>query len=443
MDSSKELLDKKVEVPADGVNKKLPAHDNLEIDILRSDLQSDLQSDLPSDSQRSDRPGVQVPDRESEKAGSMFYEGVAKLDKRTKKLVKRLKPGDIAIIDHEDLDRVTAEAVVETGVEVVINASCFTSGKYPNTGPLILCSAGIHLLDNVGAEIFEKIKEGAKLSIRGEEIYCNGTRITSGKKLTHMILEQEIEKAHSRIGEELERFAVNTLEYMQKEKELILDGSRVPETRVDFKGRHALIVVRGYDYKPDLKALRAYIREVKPILIGVDGGADALIEEGYKPDIIIGDMDSVVDDTLRSGAELIVHAYPGGKAPGLKRLNDLGLSPITFEAVGTSEDIAMILAYEHGCELIVAVGTHANLVEFLDKGRKGMSSTFLVRLKVGSKLVDAKGVNKLYRSSVKISHLVVLLFAGMSAIIAIVMAAPSIRQSIRLLLIQIKLMLGL
>jgi uncharacterized membrane-anchored protein len=201
-------------------------------------------------------------------------------------------------------------------------------------------------------------------------------------------------------------------------------------------------VVRGYDYKADLKALRTYIREVKPILIGVDGGADALVEEGYKPDIIIGDMDSVADATLKCGAELIVHAYAGGRAPGLSRLQELGLSATVFEAAGTSEDIAMVLAYEKSAELIVAVGTHANLVEFLDKGRQGMSSTFLVRLKVGGKLVDAKGVNKLYRSSVKISHLGLLLLGGLTAIIAIIIATPAIRQSIRLMLVQVKLILG-
>lgn len=377
------------------------------------------------------------------KTASMYFDGLAKLDKRTKRLVKRLKPSDIAVIDHEDLDRVTAEALVETGVEVVINASCFTSGKYPNAGPLVLCSAGIHLLDNVGSEIFDVVKEGSRLTVKGEEI-CLGDRIVArGKKLTYMMLEHELEKAHGRIGEELEKFAVNTLEYMQKEKALILDGSRVPETGVSFSGKHALIVVRGYDYKADLKALRAYIREVKPILIGVDGGADALVEEGYKPDIIIGDMDSVADATLKCGAELIVHAYAGGRAPGLSRLEELGLSATVFEAAGTSEDIAMILAYEKSAELIVAVGTHANLVEFLDKGRKGMSSTFLVRLKVGGKLVDAKGVNKLYRSSVKMSHLALLLLGGLSAIIAIIIATPAIRQSIRLMLVQLKLIFGL
>jgi len=409
------------------LSRTITEDDTIDLDVLRGNRQQRI---FPR------KPG-------NRKAVSMFYEGVAKLDKRTKRLVKRLNAGDIAIIDHEDLDRVTAEALVETGVEVVINASCFTSGKYPNTGPMVLCSAGIHLLDNVGTEVFDLVKEGRRLTIRGEDIYLGEGIIARGKKLTYMILENEMKKANERIGEELEKFAVNTLEYMQKEKELVLDGSRVPDTRVNFKGRHALIVVRGYDYKADLKALRAYIREMKPILIGVDGGADALVEEGYKADIIIGDMDSVADGTLGCGAELIVHAYPGGRAPGLERLKKLGLPSTVFEAAGTSEDIAMVLAYEKEAELIVAVGSHVNLVEFLDKGRKGMSSTFLVRLKVGSKLVDAKGVNKLYKSSVKISHLGVLLLAGMSAIIVVIMAAPSIRQSIRLLIIQLKLILGI
>lgn len=427
MDNQGKAVKENSSTPADGLSMKLSVDDIVDEDLLRGNKRYRLPLRKPG----------------SRKAGSMFYEGIAKLDKRTKRLVKRLKAGDIAIIDHEDLDRVTAEALVETGIEVVVNASCFTSGRYPNTGPLILCSAGIHLLDNVGADIFDLVEEGGRLAIRGDDICIGEKVIARGKKLTHRILENEIEKANDRIGEELEKFAVNTLEYMRKEKELILDGSRVPDTNINFSGRHALIVVRGYDYKADLKALRTYMREVKPILIGVDGGADALIEEGYKPDIIIGDMDSVADDTLRCGAELIVHAYAGGKAPGLKRLEELGLASTTFEAAGTSEDIAMILAYEKDAELIVAVGSHANLVEFLDKGRKGMSSTFLVRLKVGSKLVDAKGVNKLYKSNVKLIHLVVLLLAAMSAIIAIVMASPGIRQSIRLLLVQLKLMFGI
>ncbi|MCL5292812.1 MAG: putative cytokinetic ring protein SteA, partial [Actinobacteria bacterium] len=217
----------------------------------------------------------------------------------------------------------------------------------------------------------------------------------------------------------------------------------VPPTRTNFVGRHALVVVRGYSYKPDLQALRSYIREIKPVLIGVDGGADALLAKGYQPDIIIGDMDSVSDEALRSGAELIVHAFTGGRAPGLERLAKLGLTGSLFEAMGTSEDIALLLAYEKGAELIVAVGTHANLIEFLDKGRGGMASTFLVRLKVGSRLVDAKGVNKLYRRGVKISHLIVLIAAAVAALTTIFFSSPVTRQTMRLLILRVRLIIGI
>jgi uncharacterized membrane-anchored protein len=161
--------------------------------------------------------------------------------------------------------------------------------------------------------------------------------------------------------------------------------------------------------------LRPYIREFKPVLIGVDGGADALVEAGYTPDIIIGDMDSVTDDVLRCGAEVIVHAYPDGRAPGLARVHQLGVSAVTFPAAATSEDLAMLLADEKGASLLVAVGTHATLVEFLDKGRGGMASTFLTRLKVGGKLVDAKGVSRLYRQNISGSSLLLLVLSAIAA----------------------------
>lgn len=368
--------------------------------------------------------------------------GTAKLDKKTKHLVKRLAEGDIAIVDHEDLDRVTAESLVETSPIAVVNASNFTTGAYPNVGPMILSAAGIHLVDGVGPEIFGMIAEGDDVQITGGTIYRGGELVAHGKALTHADVERLLEAAHENIGDALERFAMNTLDYLKREKALVLDGTRVPETGVNFAGRHVLVVVRGYGYKSDLKTLRSYIREMRPVLVGVDGGADALLAEKYKPDIIIGDMDSVSDEALTCGAELVVHAYAGGRAPGLERVRKLGLQANIFEATGTSEDIALLLAYEKDADLIVAVGTHANLVEFLDKGRGGMASTFLVRLKVGSRLVDAKGVNKLYRGSVKMGHLLMLVFAAMVALTSIFAASPIIRQTIRLLMLRIRLIIG-
>jgi uncharacterized membrane-anchored protein len=372
-----------------------------------------------------------------------YYEGIAKLDKRTKNLVKRLSPGDIAIIDHQDLDRLTAESLIEAKPVVVVNAAKFCSGKYPNLGPLLLSSAGIFLIDNVGSEVFDKISEGDQLIIKDNCLFSNGSLIARGTELSKEELEIKYREADKRIGKAIEDFTLNTVEFIKREKDLILKGTKLPRIKTCFQKRHALVVVRGYDYKQDLRTLRAYIKEMRPVLIGVDGGADALLSERLKPDIIIGDMDSVSDEALKSGAELIVHAYPNGRAPGLSRIEALGLKAELFEAVGTSEDIALLLAYEKGAELIVVVGSHANLIEFLDKGRAGMSSTFLVRLKVGHKLVDAKGVNKLYRHKVKISHLFLIIAAALTAIIATILASPTIRQLLKLIVLRIRLALGI
>lgn len=367
----------------------------------------------------------------------MEQRGRAMIDRRTKRLVKRLRPGDIAIIDHIDLDKVTAEALIETGVKVVINASPSISGKYPNLGPFLLASAGINIIDEVGQEIFEAVTECDELKVDGETIILASGQILEGELLDLNAIDIKMEAARENISQEIDKFATNTLDYMRREKELLHGGQEMPDTDIDFNGKHVLIVVRGYDYKADLVALRSYIREVRPILIGVDGGADALVSEGYKPDIIMGDMDSVADQTLQSGSELIVHAYRDGSAPGLKRLEKMGLSAKTFAYAGTSEDIAMLFAYEKGAELMVAVGTHLNLVEFLDKGRAGMASTFLVRLKVGERLIDAKGVSRLYRSQAKPLHLMFLVASALITAVVVISSSTSIRGLFRLIILKL------
>ena len=346
--------------------------------------------------------------------------GPARLDRRTKRLTGRLKPGDIAVIDHIDIDRVAADALVACEVAAVVNAKPSISGRYPNLGPEVLVNAGIPLIDDVGEEIFEKVKEGAVLRIDGGTVLLGDEVVATGVRHDTDSIAKAMADARDGLSVQLEAFAANTMEYLKKERELLLDGVGVPDVRTQFAGRHALIVVRGYNYKEDLDVLRPYIREFKPVLIGVDGGADALVEAGYTPDMIIGDMDSVSDDVLRCGAEIVVHAYTDGRAPGMARIEALGLSAVTFPAAATSEDIAMLLADEKGASLIVAVGTHATLVEFLDKGRGGMASTFLTRLRVGGKLVDAKGVSRLYRQKLSTSSLILMVLAAMSAMAAAV-----------------------
>lgn len=342
----------------------------------------------------------------------------ARLDRRTKNLTGRLQPGNAAIIDHVDVDRVSAESLANAEVTVVINASRSVSGRYPNFGPQILLDADITVIDAVGPEIFERVAEGDRvLTDGGRVLTISGDELAAGTLLTQGRLDQQQDEARQGLADQIIAFTENTMSYLREEKELLLEGVGVPTVRTSFEGHHVLLVVRGYDYREDLAALRAYITEYRPVLIGVDGGADALREAGYAPDMILGDMDSVSDATLRSGAELVVHAYRNGRAPGLERLKKLGLEAVVFPVLGTSEDAAMLLADSLDAQLIVAVGTHASLEEFLDKGRSGMASTFLTRLRVGPKLVDAKGVSRIYRSEVRGWHVVLLVLSALVALI--------------------------
>src|SRR3954454_6485717 len=338
--------------------------------------------------------------------------GIARLDRRTKRLTKRLQPGDIAIIDHVDLDRVGAEGLVAARVAAVINAAPSISGRYPNLGPEILLTGGIPLLDAVDGEVFASVREGEIVRLLDDTLYGDDGRVLEkGDPQTPETVASAMAEARAGLAVQLEAFASNTMEYLKRERDLLFDGVGVPQIRTSLEGRHALVVVRGYDYREDLVALRHYIREFRPVLIAVDGGADALIDRGLKPHLIVGDMDSVSDRALKCGAEIVVHAYPDGTAPGLARVQELGIAPVVFPAAGTSEDVALLLADEKGASLIVAVGTHATLVEFLDKGRSGMASTFLTRLRVGGKLVDAKGVSRLYRTRIQAHTLALLVLA--------------------------------
>lgn len=366
-------------------------------------------------------------------SGAAAVGGVARVDRRTKALVSRLGPGDIAVIDHEDLDRVAAESLLAAAPTAVVNAAASMSGRYPNVGPLLLTEAGIPLIDGAGADVMS-IPEGSAVQLDGGRILVDGEEIATGTRQTTESLSERIAVARSTMGAELERFAENTLSYIRSEGHLLVDEPHVPEVPgIDFRGRHVLIVVRGVDYKEDLQILRrsGYLREQRPILIGVDGGADALLEMGKTPDLIIGDFDSVSEQALRCGARLVVHGYRDGRAPGAERLDALGLDYEVYGSEGTSEDIAMLLAYEKGCEIIVAVGTHNSMVEFLDKGRAGMASTFLVRLKVGPMLVDAKGVSRLYHSGVRGRDLLLMVAAAIFTMIVIILVSEPIRLVIR------------
>jgi len=374
---------------------------------------------------------------------STVIKGPVKIDKRTKNLVKRIQPGDIAVIDHADLDEVAANALVEARVKAVINVSPSMSKKYPNEGPLRLVESGIKLLDCPNSELFALLVEGQDIEIRGSTVTLQGRELECGQELTVGFIKEHMESTKANLEAELSRFIQNTMEYARNEIGLICNEYEIPKVKTSFNGRHALIVVRGKNYKEDLKAIKSYIDEMRPVLIGVDGGADALAEFGLQPDIIVGDMDSVSDSVLMGGSELVVHAYPNGRAPGMERLGQMDLPGAVFAAPGTSEDIAMLMAYELGAELIVAVGTHSNMIDFMEKGRQGMASTFLVRAKVGPILVDAKGVSKLYKSKPRVKDLAPIFIAALLPVAAVIVISPSTRELLRLLIIQFRILTGI
>jgi uncharacterized membrane-anchored protein len=370
-------------------------------------------------------------------------EGTARLGERTKHLVKRLSPGDVAVIDHLNIDRIAAEELIEAGVAAVLNASESSDGQYPNAGPLMLVHAGIRLVDAPGAGLFELLKDGDEVRIEGGAIGLAGGEVAHGRALGAVELERQLELQRERIDEALAEFAENTVAHVRQEAELLTGSVEYPPTRASFRDRHVLIVVRGDRHRRDLKALRAYIRDVRPLIVAVDGGADGVLEAGLKPDVILGDMDSAGDAALRCGAELIVHAYPDGRAPGCDRLLGMGLEHKIVPAAGTSEDVAMLMAYEKGAALIVSVGAHFNLVEFLDRKRAGMSSTFLTRLRIGEKLVDAKGVSRLYNPSSSLAP--VGLFAIVFAVLLtiVVVSSPALSDVFDLVWLKIRIWLGI
>jgi len=369
--------------------------------------------------------------------------GTARLGRKTKNLVKRLGPGDVAVIDHTNIDRIAAEELIATGVRAVVNCSDSSNGRYPNAGPLLLTRAGIRLIDAPRAPLFDRLSDGDAVTIEAGTVSRDGEPVVSGTVLEADELARRLDHQRAEIDEALAAFAENTMAHLRHEGELLAGAIEFPVTRTKFRDRHALIVVRGTTHRRDIKALGAYIRDVRPLLVGVDGGADAILEAGLQPDIVLGDMDSASDGALRCGAELIVHAYPDGRAPGRGRLLDLGLDHTVVPAGGTSQDVAMLMAFEKGAALIVSVGAHFNLIEFLDKNRDGMSSTFLTRLRIGETLVDAKGVSRLYNPGLALGHMALFMTAFAVLLIIVVLSSRELDNLVDLLWLKLKILLGI
>lgn len=373
----------------------------------------------------------------------MVLKGTVKLDKKTKQLVGRLSPMDIAVINHRDLDEIGAKSLIDKRVKAVINCDLFISGKYPNRGPQLMIKAKIPMYEVVDGDLFESLKDGEIIEIADDNLYKGDKALAKLREYLAEDIEIDLYKGERNLQLELDKFIDNTLLYASREKNLLLKNVRLPDFATEIKGKHVLVVVRGKNYKEDLETILPYIREEKPVLIGVDGGGDAILSYGLIPDILIGDMDSVSDYCIRKSREVIVHGYTDGRAPGMERVKELRQDGMVFPSAGTSEDVAMLLAYEKEAELIVAVGTHTNIVDFLEKGRAGMASTLLVRMKIGTKLVDAKGVNQLYKSTIGNRHIFWLGVASIMPIIVIAFSSKPIRYLLRLLQLRIRLFLDM
>ena len=369
--------------------------------------------------------------------------GPVRLGTRTKDLVKALRPGEVAVIGHRNLDRIAAEDLAASGVVAVLNTEPSSDDRYPNRGPLILAEAGIALADFQGVDLFSLLSDGDRVVLDGPVLLRDGDPVAEGVALGRAELAARLARQEDEIHVALAEFAENTVTHVRRESEILTGDIGLPSIRTSFRDRHVLIVVRGPDYRSDLRALDAYIRDVRPVLVGVDGGADAIIDAGHRPSVILGDMDSASDAALASGAELIVHAYPDGRAPGRERLVSAGLDHTVFPADGTSQDVAMLLAHELGAEMIVSVGAHFNLVEFLDKDRDGMSSTFLTRLRIGESLVDAKGVSRLYSPGIPVGPLMAFLGAFVLLAAIVVFTSPALADLFELVWLKVKVSLGL
>lgn len=380
---------------------------------------------------------MRFPSRQRTTEGMPGTIGPARLDRRTPTLVRRLRRGDVAIVDHLDLDRATAEALVDCGVVAVVNASSFISGRYPNLGPELLARSGVVMVDDVGPEVFAKVREGAPVRIHEGHLFVEDEQVASGRQLSSDDVHAMMDQARGGLSTQLQSFTHNTTEFLRREQDLLLHGQGAPRTKTPIEGRPVVVVVRGYEYRSDLKRLHRYIREQKPVLVGVDAGADALLAAGHRPDIVVvgenglaqgslaGEQGSTVSDkALRTAREVVLHTDRAGRAVGSDRLDRIGVRARGFAASGTTDDVAVLLADLSGASLIVSVGTHATLDEFLDRNRTGLASTFLTRLRVGPKLVDAKTVPQLYAGRVRLWHLLLVLLVGVLALLVAIAGTP-------------------
>jgi uncharacterized membrane-anchored protein len=344
--------------------------------------------------------------------------GTARVDRDIDRLLRRVGPGDVVVIDVLDLDRITADALIEADIAAVVNASPSISGRYPNLGPEVLVTNGVTLIDETGPDVFKKVKEGARVRLHNGGVYAGDRRLVLGTERTDDEIHEMMHEAKSGLVAHLEAFAGNTIEFIRSESPLLIDGIGIPDIDVDLNRRHVVLVAEEPTATDDIKALKPFIKEYQPVMIGVGTGADVLRKAGYRPQLIVGDPDQISAEVLKCGAQVVLPADADGHAPGLERIQDLGVGAMTFPAAGSALDLALLLADHHGAALIVTAGHSATIEEFFDRSQqRSLPSMFLTRLKVSQKLVDAKAVATLYHSRISGGAIALLVLATLMAVI--------------------------
>ena len=342
--------------------------------------------------------------------------GVARVDRRTEGLLRRLKAGEIAVLDQVDLDRATADALVAADVAAVVNASPSISGRFPNLGPEVLVAAGVTLVDGVGPDALHAIKDGARIRLHDGVVYAGELRLAEGTLQDADSVADALVEAKSGLTHQLEAFAANTIEFMRRERSLLLDGAGVPQVDVELAGRQVLVVAAGFGARDRAGAAQ----ELHPrVPAGADGRRCGrrrapCCRAPARPDR--RRPVEVSNEALTCGADVVVPAFADGHAPGLHRVQDLGAGAVTFPSSANAEDLALLLAGHHHASMVITVGLSATMAEFLDRGRSGSNaSTFLTRLQLGGTLVDGRVIAALYRSRTPFGAILLLVAAAVVA----------------------------
>lgn len=360
------------------------------------------------------------------RASAAGLTGTARVERRTRALLPRLRPGDVAVLDHLDMDQATAQALVDAGVCAVLNASAMISGRFPNLGPQVLTEAGILVLDHVEGAF--GIRDGAGVRIHGEVVFIDGEAVAMGREVDVHTVDREMDRARAGMGSQLESFTHNSAEFLRREEDLLLHGLGLPDPATRIAGRPVVVVVPGRGSRRRLDAIEAFVREQHPVLVGVDRGADLILDAGHRPDVVVlsntaGDADRPSAKALRAARDVVVRVDRGSRLHS-EQFERLGVRPLPLESSATTEDTALLLLASGSARLIVGVGLHASLEEVLDRQTPGLAGTYLTRLKMGHLLVDAASVHLLYSGRVRPRHVFLVLLAGLLALAAAVAVTP-------------------